>query len=418
MYKGILIFIILGYASFSRANELSDTINVFQADTVLFCHTDSVALDAGPGFVTYSWNTGSENQVIFVKETGLYSVSVFDGTNTFSTDCYFINSRIIQESKKLCYKDTVFLLASPNKDFLTYVWSTGDTNFFTQDIILDSTTYFLKAIHRNSFCFDSITFPIFPRMHLSFEQPNLICPGGDCKGQVKATASGGLEPYHYRWFSKIDPGDSSYAIGLCDDQYRIVVKDGYGCRFDTSYLVELFDMPEIEAEYTPDTVYITNPRAIFFFENLSADSIEVTDWSWSFGDKTKSDLASPVHYYQSTGNYDAFFKYTTIDGCQDSILLIVPVKELELKVPNVFTPNGDGINDYFEIKKLENFVSNEMVIYNRWGKKVYEVVNYQNDWDGDGLEDGTYYFVIKLKGYFDDDEKYGSVMIIGREKNQ
>ena len=417
MKKGILFFIILANFITAKSYAQIDTVDVFQADTVLYCHIDSIALDAGPGFATYSWNTGEETQVIFVSQSANYTVTVFDGTNFESTDCYFVNAKIEEQGEKVCYKEIIGLQAGPNLDFLTYVWSTGDSSFFTTDTILDSTTYYLQASFNNQVCYDSTTFTIFPRMYLRFEQPNLLCPGGECKGQAKATASGGLEPYHYNWFSKIDPGDSSYAIGLCEGQYRIIVSDGYGCELDTSYTVELFDMPDVEAEYTPDTVYITNPRAIFSFENKSIDSITITDWSWSFGDNTKSDLAAPVHYYQSTGNYDAFFKYTTIDGCQDSVPLMVPVKELELEVPNVFTPNGDGINDYFEIKKLENYVSNELVIYNRWGKKVYERFNYQNDWDGNGLEDGTYYFVIKLTGYFEDDEKYGSVMIIGGEKD-
>ena len=69
----------------------------------------------------------------------------------------------------------------------------------------------------------------------------------------------------------------------------------------------------------------------------------------------------------------------------------------ELKVPNVFTPNGDGANDKFEIKRLEQYPENEITILNRWGNSIYEKKNYQNDWEGAGLDEGTYFYVLKIK---------------------
>jgi len=68
-----------------------------------------------------------------------------------------------------------------------------------------------------------------------------------------------------------------------------------------------------------------------------------------------------------------------------------------LKIPNVFTPNGDGINDVFEIRGLDKFAQNELVIVNRWGNEVYHKTNYQNNWTGEGLNEGTYYYVLKVK---------------------
>jgi gliding motility-associated-like protein len=68
-----------------------------------------------------------------------------------------------------------------------------------------------------------------------------------------------------------------------------------------------------------------------------------------------------------------------------------------LKVPNLFTPNGDGINDVFEIRGLEKFAQNELVIVNRWGNEVYRQSNYKNNWTGEGLNEGTYYYILKVK---------------------
>lgn len=68
-----------------------------------------------------------------------------------------------------------------------------------------------------------------------------------------------------------------------------------------------------------------------------------------------------------------------------------------LKVPNLFTPNGDGINDVFEIRGLERYQQSELSIVNRWGNEVYHNTRYQNTWTGDGLNEGTYYYTLKVR---------------------
>jgi gliding motility-associated-like protein/uncharacterized repeat protein (TIGR01451 family) len=69
----------------------------------------------------------------------------------------------------------------------------------------------------------------------------------------------------------------------------------------------------------------------------------------------------------------------------------------ELKIPNVFTPNGDGKNDVFEIAGIEGYDNVSITIFNRWGNEVYRNNLYQNNWDGNGLNEGTYYYLIRLK---------------------
>jgi len=67
-----------------------------------------------------------------------------------------------------------------------------------------------------------------------------------------------------------------------------------------------------------------------------------------------------------------------------------------LIIPNVFTPNGDGVNDTFFIPGLDTYSENEIVIINRWGNDVYEKKNYKNDWTGEGLPEGTYFYILKV----------------------
>jgi gliding motility-associated-like protein/uncharacterized repeat protein (TIGR01451 family) len=69
----------------------------------------------------------------------------------------------------------------------------------------------------------------------------------------------------------------------------------------------------------------------------------------------------------------------------------------DLFIPNLFTPNGDGNNDTFEIKGLDQFPDNELTIVNRWGNEVFRTNNYQNNWTGEGLNEGTYYYLLKAR---------------------
>lgn len=67
-----------------------------------------------------------------------------------------------------------------------------------------------------------------------------------------------------------------------------------------------------------------------------------------------------------------------------------------ITIPNVFTPNGDGVNDYFNIRNLLLYDYRPVVIYNRWGNIVYQSNQYNNDWDGKGVSDGVYYGIVSI----------------------
>ncbi|MCS6904729.1 MAG: gliding motility-associated C-terminal domain-containing protein [Bacteroidia bacterium] len=69
----------------------------------------------------------------------------------------------------------------------------------------------------------------------------------------------------------------------------------------------------------------------------------------------------------------------------------------EIRVYTAFSPNGDGFNDVLEIENIQFYKEAELVIYNRWGQEVFRAKGYQNNWNGDNLPDGTYYYILDLK---------------------
>lgn len=96
-----------------------------------------------------------------------------------------------------------------------------------------------------------------------------------------------------------------------------------------------------------------------------------------------------------TGTSTVTYEVTDENGLVSNVATItVEVKARQFKIPNVFTPNGDGRNDVFEIVGIEGFDRVEITVVNRWGNEVYRNYNYRNDWSGQGLNEGTYYYVI------------------------
>jgi gliding motility-associated-like protein len=69
----------------------------------------------------------------------------------------------------------------------------------------------------------------------------------------------------------------------------------------------------------------------------------------------------------------------------------------DMTISNVFSPNGDGVNETWEVLNIQNYPDNDLVIINRWGNEVYRRKSYRNQWDGGQLSAGTYYYVLKMK---------------------
>jgi gliding motility-associated-like protein len=84
--------------------------------------------------------------------------------------------------------------------------------------------------------------------------------------------------------------------------------------------------------------------------------------------------------------------------CQWAIVTL-SIETDECIVPTIITPNGDGMNDTWEISCVKNSPNNEVIVFNRWGDEVYRAIPYNNDWEGtynnEELSDGTYFYIFK-----------------------
>jgi gliding motility-associated-like protein len=113
----------------------------------------------------------------------------------------------------------------------------------------------------------------------------------------------------------------------------------------------------------------------------------------------------------SEGTYTIMVLSTDDCGFTDfdnQVVVVLP--SCEIVIANIITPNEDGANDFFKIKNIEYHPNSSLTIFDRWGKKVYENKNYANEWKADGLNDGTYFYVLDVP----DDKKYNGFVQVAR----
>jgi gliding motility-associated-like protein/uncharacterized repeat protein (TIGR01451 family) len=132
---------------------------------------------------------------------------------------------------------------------------------------------------------------------------------------------------------------------------------------------------------------------------------------WTIGNMNNgaSESLTITAVVNSTGNYT---NTATIDGIEDDLNPLDDVSTTEtfpgdFFIPEGYSPNDDGINDFFVIRGIDSYPENSIVIFNRWGNKVFEASPYKNTWDGkstmglrvggDELPVGTYFYVLDLK---------------------
>jgi gliding motility-associated-like protein len=165
----------------------------------------------------------------------------------------------------------------------------------------------------------------------------------------------------------------------------------------------------ITAAFTSDPSTGISPLTV----NFTNQTTGATSYSWDFGNGSVSTSTNPTTVFTS-GTYTVILTASTGSCSAPATGVIIVEDGLTLVIPNVFTPNGDGINDVFSITST-GVKEISLQIFNRWGQKLYEFSGPKASWDGiepNGAKatDGTYFFFVKVTG-FDDKviEKNGTV---------
>jgi gliding motility-associated-like protein len=160
--------------------------------------------------------------------------------------------------------------------------------------------------------------------------------------------------------------------------------------------IDVYPLPYANFAMDPEVTNVLTGTVNFTDQSVG----QLTSWEWSFGTGDVSLEQNPVYNYTDTGTFLVWMQVTTDMGCQDQTTREVTIEpDFMFYVPNSFTPNGDGKNDFFrgygEGVKWDTY---EMYVFNRWGEEVFYTNNVDNSWDGtiEGKEAPLEVYVWKI----------------------
>jgi len=229
--------------------------------------------------------------------------------------------------------------------------------------------------------------------------------------------TGGFSPYSFNWNNGLS-NDS--ILNFYSEGTQIItlqISDACGSTIEKNVSITFYELLFADYSHSPDSISILNPEVTF--NDLSSSNI--INWFWDFGTFSNySNDENPVFTYEFPGNYIVTLIIENIHGCLDSISKEITVSYIsELEFPNVFTPNGDGINDFFIPIKYKNIETCEFLVFNRWGKTVFKCANEPIVWNGglfnnadNMLASGTYFYTATYKDYGGNHTKTGTITII------
>ncbi len=206
---------------------------------------------------------------------------------------------------------------------------------------------------------------------------------------------------------EIDP--ITFSPPLEDVRYTLQVTDSFGCSSSASFD---YTSIHVKAEFTAEPLEGEAPLEVAFTDN----SVRGSKYLWRFGDDSVSTMPDPsTHKYYTPGEYTVSLVIESNLTCRDSVSVKVEVLPSSLQIPNVFTPNDDGLNDYFvPDKKSIRYLS--LQVFTKTGNRVYRFEASGDDlqgwpgWDGKvnnserRAEPGAYFYVLRAEGY--DDVEY------------
>ncbi|MDR1725615.1 MAG: gliding motility-associated C-terminal domain-containing protein [Bacteroidales bacterium] len=199
-------------------------------------------------------------------------------------------------------------------------------------------------------------------------------------------------------------------------------------------ITEIYDNSGVTVAVTPDVEKKLNSSQANTPEPSQKTTSEKTDFSAMIANQnTNSNITlnfdvTPINTDKSiTHNYEPTIKKTEVkNDVNQTSIGNDPVHTAKifnhaqgqktifdnLTIPNLITPNNDGINDFFVIGNLNLYPDNVLVIWNRAGKQLYSQSNYRNDWDAQNLPSGTYFYKLLIRSEGKSEIKSGIIEVM------
>ena len=379
----------------------SDSIVIFEPDSLeIFLEYSDIGCDFGAAAsltylggvppITFLWSTGDTTSSIESLWDLTYWVVVTDSCGTSVSDT--INLEYYELNTDINYNDSTYsadveVFSSTSEGPFEFVWINifGDTISFTEDIYsLCEGTYFAVTADLSNDC--SVVDTLLVEYDLPFGIVDVLTT--TVYNDINLW---GASPYSYLWSN----GQVKQKSDLCPGSHWVEVTDVNNCI--------------VREDFTIDDLIITLDPASSIIEcnienldvNIQATAIGgIAPYSFQWWNGF---IGNSINLGLNPGNYS--LTVTDANNCIEDTSFKIASLTSEC-IPNVFSPNGDNINDSWSLEDTFLYSDSKVSIYGRFGSLIFESVGYYEKWNGtntNGAEvpDGVYFYSIELGNGFD-----------------
>lgn len=365
----------------------------------------------GSGANSYFWSGGVINgQLFYPTTTSNYIVTGTDANGCSNTSSVIVIVNPLPTVQALANPNPVCLgspLTLTGSGANQYTWSGSVQNNipFTPS---STATYTVIGTDANG-CqnSDSITVSVLPIPQLSISPTDTIICFGD---SVSITTQGAST---YTWNPNSDLFQISYnsvsAFPPITTNYLVTGTDAMGCSATIQAQIQV--KPPIDIQITKNRDANCTDRMV----ELQVEGAQT--YQWQPENSLNNGVNNSVEYNVP---HNTLFTVTgSMDGCTgiDSIWVFYnPTVESALRIPNAFTPNGDGLNDCFRIIYHGEILKFYLAIYDRWGQRIYETNDSQSCWNGEfnnyKVDLGTYFYMLEFSTPCGQTKQFGDITLI------
>ena len=362
-------------------------------DSVL-CADSTLILSAAAGLSSYLWMPGNlTTPTITVGSGGTYILSVVDSNGCSGSDTLVVTEINVTASIStlalgFCYGDSLTLTGNPG--MTNYLWI--PTNDTTPTVVTTQAGLFSLLVTDSSGC-QALAGPVEITVSDTVSPAtqtgnNLICEG---ESVVLAADNPGYVSYTWQPGNVVAPNLTVTQSGT----YTLTTIDSLGCIAQSDSFVIVVQENNLLVNMISSDTTVCEGAEIMLVANGGPDSVI---WYNPLGEPAIGGGDSLMVTVNETSTY-----YVQVESppCYSDYASVVVVTEdcKNAQVGNVFTPNGDGSNDFFQIR-IPGATCFNVEIYNRWGVLIYTLISQEQSWDGRiynspaEAADGVYYYVL------------------------
>jgi len=358
----------------------------------------------GVGPYTFNWNGGTEiGQTINVSpsQDTTYTLIV---TDVFGCNSPSVNSNItvllqpsvtVSNNDSICVGSSITLQATVSGTVvgnINYLWSPGSFTTSSINVSPASTTVYNLSVALNGICpantIKQVTVAVVPNPVVGVVNPSAEGCAPLCVNfkDNSSTALGTLTSWGWNFTNGASSIDKDPKIcfneaGTYTGEHSVV--NSFGCISTVTFgVISIFPKPIADFNHAPLKPIINIDQEVVFTD--ASWGANIVSWNWFFMNTAQytSIMQNPTFNYTEAGTYVVALIVKSDKGCTDTLLRpLVVGEDYGLYVPNVFTPNDDGLNDGFQPKGF-GIVKYELYVFDRWGEKLFYTNKFEEAWDG------------------------------------